>query len=298
MEMSAHDAKGNAEDCAMESPDQRRCRVRALLCCPNCHGELSDELFCEECARHFAIVNSRPTFLGREEEVVIHSSDHRSNALPGGFDVWLAEQDGWTLNLGAGATTIRFENCLEVEHAVFRNTDVVADAHALPFRDETFAAVATFNTFEHLRAPAAAAGEILRVLKPGGNVWLHTAFLQPLHEAPHHYFNATEYGIREWFAAFDVAECRVSANFHAGFSLAWLASEILHSSASNPATYGSLASSTLADWSQFWADSALRTGPLWNAIQSLPPDFQKRLAAGFELWASKPMGTPSTQSHV
>jgi SAM-dependent methyltransferase len=73
---------------------------------------------------------------------------------------------------------------------------VVGDARALPFRDNVFDRVFAFNVFEDLRQLSLAACEIHRVLKPGGSLVLHTPFLQPLHEAPHHYFSATEYGVR------------------------------------------------------------------------------------------------------
>jgi hypothetical protein len=40
-----------------------------------------------------------------------------------------------------------------------------------------------------------AAAEILRVSKLS-SLAIHTAFLQPLHEAPLHFYNATEHGVR------------------------------------------------------------------------------------------------------
>ena len=67
--------------------------------------------------------------------------------------------------------------CIEFEHKIFKHTDVVGDAHHLPFRDASFDRVFAFNVFEHLREPARAAAEIARVLKPTGAVAIHTAFL-------------------------------------------------------------------------------------------------------------------------
>ena len=52
----------------------------------------------------------------------------------------LREGKKFVLNIGAGATTVPdMRNCIELEHKIFRHTDVVGDAHCLPFRNEIFA---------------------------------------------------------------------------------------------------------------------------------------------------------------
>jgi ubiquinone/menaquinone biosynthesis C-methylase UbiE len=47
-------------------------------------------------------------------------------------------------------------------------TQVVGSAHAIPFRSETFDAVACLETLEHIPDPPALGREVMRVLKPGG----------------------------------------------------------------------------------------------------------------------------------
>jgi hypothetical protein len=59
----------------------------------------------------------------------------------------------------------------------------------------------------------------LRVLKPGGHVFIHTAFLPPLHEPPWHFFNCTKFGLQQW--SFEIVSLQVSENFNPIYALAW-----------------------------------------------------------------------------
>src|SRR5262249_11234875 len=180
----------------------------AILACPRCRGTLcmgEEQIDCTKCAYSFALQNGIPNFL--PEPAAITPAEHQSNPIGSEFEEILLRGDGLTLHLGAGTTSTRHPNCAELEHKIFRHTDVVGDAHALPFRDKVFDRVFAFNVFEHLREPPRVAAEIQRVLKPGGEVMIHTAFLQPLHEAPHHYYNATAFGVREWFRDFEIDRC-------------------------------------------------------------------------------------------
>lgn len=268
--------------------------LRELLVCPACRHEMieaSEALHCGSCRESFPLVRGIPVFLYEPAAVV--PLEHESNALGAEFEEILERGEGLTLHLGAGSTARKHPNCLEFEHKIFRHTDVVGDAHALPFRENVFDRVLAFNVFEHLRAPAVAACEIHRVLKPGGAVMLHTAFLQPLHEAPHHYYNATEFGVREWFRDFEIERCDVSGNFSPGFMLGFVAATLLESvrqSGASPEAQREVAQTTLGQWAQFWREKHL-TPPGFNTLLTLPPELQKGIAAGFELRARKPAAT-------
>jgi SAM-dependent methyltransferase len=216
--------------------------------------------------------------------------EHLSNQPPRMIHDWMTWFDGWLLNIGAGGTLVKLENTVEMEYSIFRHTDVVADAHHLPFGDASFDAVVTFNTFEHLAEPEQAAAEIRRVLKPGGRLVLHTAFLQPVHEPPYHFYNTTEYGLRRWFREFDVDAVSVSENFQPAHVIAWLASELLREveAAFGAEARRSLAASNLEYWRSSWDNAAERQHALWDVIGRLPQEVQKRYAAGFQLEARKP----------
>jgi hypothetical protein len=123
-------------------------------------------------------------------------------------------------------------------------------------------------------------------------VAIHTAFLQPLHEEPNHFFNATEFGVREWFADFEIERCEASKNFSPGAMLGYIAANLLYFVSQSDAPeeqQNSIADSTLRQWADFWAR---KTGPPKGlpTLENLPQHLQKRLAAGFELIAKKPGG--------
>jgi SAM-dependent methyltransferase len=265
-----------------------------LLKCQSCGCQTllvqSSELVCTHCAATYPLIGEATVFRSAPESVKVFPAEHISNQVSTAVFDWLAGLDGYSLNIGAGGTLNKAPHCIEMEYSVYRNTDVVGDAHQLPFRDNVFEAVVAFNVFEHLREPTRAASEIFRVLKPGGKVMIHTAFLQPLHEEPIHFYNATKYGVMEWFSSFDVEDCQVSWNFNPAFMIGWLSSDLIYyvSQALGPEASRKLGNATLKDLSQLWSNPEKRSGFLWDSLMSLPQSVQERFAAGFELVAVKP----------
>jgi len=223
------------------------------------------------------------------EPVQTVPAEHKSNPLGAEYEMILREGKEFVLNIGAGATATRYTNCVEFEHKIFRNTDVVGDAHRLPFRNGIFDCVFAFNVFEHLENPRLAAAEILRVLKKGGSLFIHTAFLQPLHEGPFHFYNATEYGVRSWFKEFEVEKCHVSPNFAVPFMLGFLLNEVLGSvgASCGKEAREAVGQTTLQHWADLWNDHS-KVPPTFEELQNLPNEFQSRISAGFELVARKP----------
>ena len=266
--------------------------VANVICCPACHGALRSgrrQLQCEGCGITYRIQNEVPIFI--HENVVAVASDHLSNPIGADFEAILRKGNEFILHIGAGATAQKYPNCIEFEHKIFKHTDVVGDAHHLPFRDASFDRVFAFNVFEHLREPARAAAEIARVLKPTGAVAIHTAFLQAVHEEPAHFYNTTEYGLREWFADFEIEKLSVSPNFSPGMMLAYLMSSVLtvmQESGVAGREQAIVSGTTVGEWADFWAG---KTGPPdgFETLQKLPQSSQKKIAAGFELIGRKPI---------
>jgi SAM-dependent methyltransferase len=150
-----------------------------LLRCTKCnsHNLINQLGFleCGDCLETYPIINGVPVFLEDFNKVRVMPVDHISNQLPLEIVSWLENLSGYSLNIGAGATRTKISKCIEIEYSIWKNTNIVGDAHCLPFKDETFDAVVCFNVFEHLHNPVVAASEIFRILKPSGRLILHTA---------------------------------------------------------------------------------------------------------------------------
>ncbi|MDH7486514.1 MAG: class I SAM-dependent methyltransferase [Anaerolineae bacterium] len=73
--------------------------------------------------------------------------------------------------------------------------DVYGDAMQLPFADESFDTVVSFQVLEHVPEPQRMMGEISRVLRAGGHLILSTPQMWHVHEAPHDYYRFTRFGL-------------------------------------------------------------------------------------------------------
>lgn len=269
-------------------------RLLPILRCPQTGQPLrfaaDGRLTTEDGGRSWPLVAGRPNLFPGLDNPKIHPAEHLSNPLEDSALRLVRQAQGWVLNLSAGGTAQKFAHVVEAEAAVFRHTDVLVDAHGLPFADRCFELVVAYNAFEHYHDPRRAADEIFRVLRPGGQVLIRTAFLQPLHEAPWHFYNCTRYGLMRWFAAFETDRLQVSENFHPAHSIGWIASECeaaLRRDVSSAAA-DLFANATIGEFVAMWRGEAPRTGRLWRNFLSLSQASQEITAAGFEFLGRRP----------
>lgn len=81
------------------------------------------------------------------------------------------------------------------------------DVEALDFPDAAFNAVVCWSVLEHVPHPQRAIAEMLRVLRPGGTIWVQLPFLLPYHADPHDYWRVTPSGLRVWMRDFEEVAC-------------------------------------------------------------------------------------------
>jgi SAM-dependent methyltransferase len=80
--------------------------------------------------------------------------------------------EGCVLDIGSGTAHIKVfrPDIVSTDILSFPGIDVVADAHRLPFSDESFAGVVMLDVLHHLERPIEFLKEASRVLKPGGRL--------------------------------------------------------------------------------------------------------------------------------
>lgn len=100
------------------------------------------------------------------------------------------KKDSLCVSIGGGPKRVH-PQFLNLNIGNYQNIDLIADAHALPFVDGCIDFIHIDAVLEHLSDPALAVREMARVLKPGGQIFAVTPFLQAYHGYPYHFQNFT-----------------------------------------------------------------------------------------------------------
>lgn len=114
------------------------------------------------------------------------------------------EAEGARLIIGSGVS--KYEDAIHLDIDDFSGVDVVADAHHLPFADESMGAVVCETVLEHVARPDRIIAEAARVTRPGGRFFFIVPFLFPFHGQPGDYQRWTREGLLASFDAFSHVE--------------------------------------------------------------------------------------------
>jgi SAM-dependent methyltransferase len=190
-----------------EQKAEKMSRLRDRLRCPSClDATLSDrngEVVCVGCGRSYSKSARCVDFTKRQLSVNAGEDSPQSANLydPESINLIHRFQSGLVLDYGAGVRQRYFDNVVNYEIFPNDTVDVLGDGDRLPFADESFDAAISIAVFEHLSDPFGAAREILRVLKPGGVLYLQVPFLFHEHGYPGHFYNMTQAGLVNLFGA-------------------------------------------------------------------------------------------------
>lgn len=219
------------------------------LRCPRCHAPMGEASICPACGP-FETARGQPVLIDFERSIIDREQLSRSGgASPIGRSGWrtrlkrrvfgtnsvaarIAQDvsgrigpDGEVLVIGGGEIGSGAEalysrvRVVGLDIYASPHTQLVADAHDLPFLDETFDAVWIQAVLEHVIDPTRVVEEIHRVLRPAGLVFADTPFLQHVHEGAYDFTRFTLSGHRWLFRRFDLLEAGATAG--AGTSLLW-----------------------------------------------------------------------------
>lgn len=204
--------------------DEAQGRLLEVLVCPTCHEPIKElhQPACSACGRPVEWLGATPSFLGHKDSPLSRGepvSRHAAleNVAADYFDL---SSGGLFLDAGAGWPPLSRPEVIQLEIERFPSTNVVADGTELPFADGTFDGVISHAVMEHVKDPFGYARELMRVLKPGARFICHSAFLQPVHAYPDHYFNTTLEGLKVLFSGARIIEAGV-----AEFQMPWLTVE-------------------------------------------------------------------------
>ncbi len=230
-----------------------------FLACPYCISPLQSDMRCNSCNTTFPVKNSQPD-LRIQRPVTV---DVKYNYTPefGSFP-WekaslnwpvmndLTKKAGWdnveanmlisvpkaeghklSLDIGCGHNRQRFQEGLRMlGYSTFgididgNAPDALADAHFLPFADNTFDLIMSSAVFEHLKNPFLAMKELHRVAKPGAKIVLCIAYNEPFHIS---YFHHSPLAVHELMVSMGITPHQFilswewnsfNSNLHMGFA--------------------------------------------------------------------------------
>ena len=109
--------------------------------------------------------------------------------------------------------------CFETDVVLGARTQILADAHDLPFADGVFDGVLCQGVLTCVSDPVRVVAEVHRVLAPGGLVYSETAFLQGVCMGAYDFTRWTHVGHRRLFRWFDEVNSGVQCG--PGMALSW-----------------------------------------------------------------------------
>lgn len=128
------------------------------------------------------------------------------------------------VNIGSGPFKLD-ERMINIDMSRYKNVDVIADIHRLPFKDGSVDGVVSIAVLEHVKEPNVVISEAHRILKNDGYIYTVVPFIVGFHAAPEDYQRYTSAGTSYLHKGFDCIEMGVYGGPTSGFL--WILEEWL-----------------------------------------------------------------------
>jgi len=166
-----------------------RDKCLSILVCPSCRSPAirAQAAVCGGCGAAFSQSTRAINMIADQPAPALQTDNI---ALPPDADAARAliarvtRDGGWVLDCGGGRRAARMRHVVTVGTTDHAWVDLLARAEALPFADGSFDGAIAVALLDQARDPAARAREVLRVVKPGGEVLAAVPSLRPADWAP------------------------------------------------------------------------------------------------------------------
>ena len=233
-------------------------KKKICLVCPSCRIfeiVLKDEFFfCKDCNLSYKIKDGYPVLINfnlenvliKEKEIKIKKNNTKENKIKQNILNFIYGSSKVTENnainfvdkinktetkkvlviggatRGSGTDSL-WENkqikIISIDLFGTENVDYIADAHYLPFIEETFDGVWIQAVLEHVISPGKVVKEIFRVLKNNGLIYSEIPFMQQIHMGKNDFTRFTASGHRFLFKNFE--KINLGINGGPGITLSW-----------------------------------------------------------------------------
>ncbi len=206
-------------------------RIKPLLWCPLCHGDLDftiTEAACRNCKSLFPIREGRIFFcppLGATDTlddfklwlrrlferryrtiadiVAPDLPALRRRELRRVFDT----RKDVVLDIGSGSQRLD-DYVIALDIVDYESVDVICDVHALPFRAGSIDGSTSWGVLEHLDDPFKVVQGLHECTRPGGRSLHMIPFMYPFHASPEDFFRFTQEGVKRLFGQWNTIEVR------------------------------------------------------------------------------------------
>ncbi len=116
--------------------------------------------------------------------------------------------DATILDIGSGPERLGKE-FTNIDVYPFPEVDIVANAEELPFPDNSVDGAVSESVFEHVPDAHKVAKEMVRIVKPGGYIYVSAPFIHPYHASPDDFNRWTISGLKYMFPELEIVESGV-----------------------------------------------------------------------------------------